>query len=78
MTTEEIKELWGDELFNVFADHIDEDGFLTNDWHLIIENEIPKFDNDWNDNPKHTETYQRMYLLDTEKNSDGTKIRPVN
>lgn len=77
MTTEEIKELWGEELFDVFADHIDEEGFLTNDWGNIIENEIPKFDKNWNDNPKYTDTYQRMYLIDIENNSDQTRIRPV-
>lgn len=29
MTTEQKKELWGEELFNAFADHIDENGWLT-------------------------------------------------
>lgn len=79
MTIKELKEIWGESLFNVFADHINDDGWLTTDWGQIIENEIPQFDNDWNDNPKYKDTYQRMYLLDLEEKETETGIwfRPI-
>lgn len=74
MKTEKLKDLWGEELFNVFANHIDEDGCLTESWAEIIENEIPKFDDDYNDNPLYRETYSRMYNMEFEE--IGNKIRP--
>jgi len=76
MTNEQLKELWGDELFNVFADHITEDGWLTKDWNQIIENEIPRFDKDYNDNEKYTDSYQRMYLLNYVESDCGNFIKP--
>lgn len=71
-----LKELWGEDLFDVFAGHLTEDGWLPSNWNLIIENEIPQFDKNWNDNPKYTETYQRMYMQDLEENEDGSMVRP--
>ena len=40
MTTEQKKELWGEELFNAFANHIDENGWLTEDWAGILDKEM--------------------------------------
>lgn len=76
MNTEEIKELWGEELFDAFADHIDEEGFLTNDWADILEKKYP--DHTFYDKPEIKENiYSRMYNLDAEENAEGTKHRPV-
>lgn len=77
MTKTEIKQLWGAELYSVFAEHIDENGFLTEDWATIVESEVRRFDEDWNDNPKYTDTYQRMYNLDFISNDDETMIKPA-
>jgi hypothetical protein len=71
------EELWGEDLFKVFGNHINEDGWLTSDWAQIIEDEVPRFDTDYNDNPEHSETYSRMYNLDYEENADQTLIRPL-
>jgi len=76
MTSKDIKKLWGDELYDVFAEHINEDGWLTEDWVDIIESEIPRFDSDWNDNPVYKDTYQRMYMLDMVSNEDETMCKP--
>lgn len=77
MATVQIEELWGEELFDVFADHIDDEGFLTNDWSEIIENKYP--DHTYYMTPEIKENiYSRMYNLDTEENSEGTKHRPIS
>ncbi|AZA91165.1 Uncharacterised protein [Chryseobacterium nakagawai] len=78
MTVEELKKLWGKDLFEAFADHFTNDGWLTTDWGQIIENEIPQFDNDWNDNPRYKDTYQRMYLLDHVESDCGKFIKPID
>lgn len=72
------QELWGDDLYKVFADYINEEGWLTADWANIIEHEVERFDNDYNDNPEYKETYGRMYNLDYQESSDGTLIRPIS
>lgn len=77
MTYEEKKELWGEDLFNVFAGAINEEGWLTSDWGEIIEEEIPRLDEDYNDNPQYSETYSRMYNLDHEESDCGKFIRPI-
>lgn len=77
MSTEEIQELWGEDLFKVFAGALNEEGWLTSDWNEIIEEEIPRLDEDYNDNPKYADTYQRMHMMDFEDSEDGKMIRPV-
>lgn len=77
MTTEELKELWGEDLFKVFGNHLTEDGWLTEDWGNILEKEVPQFDKDYNDNPDYKETYQRMCYLDHEESDCGKFIRPT-
>lgn len=77
MTQEDIKELWGEDLYSVFANHINQEGWLTEDWSDIIENEIPKFDKDYNDNPLFKETYERMYNLDYIESECGNFIKPT-
>jgi len=76
MTQEEIKKLWGDELYKVFSEHINNDGWLTSNWADIIEDEISKYDSDYNENPLYTKTYSRMYNIDLEMNSNGTMVTP--
>ena len=78
MTTKQKKQIWGEELFKVFAEHIDEKGWITSDWCEIIEDEIPQFDEDYNDNPIYKQTYQMMYNVEFEYNEDETKIRPID
>lgn len=77
MTTEKKKELWGEELFNAFANHIDENGWLTEDWAGILDKEMPDFDEDYNDNENKKEVFRRMYNLDYEESADGSMLRPV-
>ena len=77
MTTEQKKELWGEELFNAFANHIDENGCLTEDWAGILDKEMPDFDEDYNDNENKKEVFRRMYNLDYEESEDGLMLRPV-
>ena len=77
MTTEQKKELWGEELFNAFAEHIDENGWLTEDWGEILDKEMPDFDEDYNDNENKKEVFSRMYNLDYEESEDGSMLRPV-
>lgn len=71
------EELWGEDLFKVFGDHLNENGWLTPDWQNIIEKEVPRLDEDYNDNQEYRETYQRMYMMDFEESEDGKLIRPV-
>lgn len=77
MSRDEIQQLYGEELFNVLKEHIDEEGWITTNWHEIIEDEIPRFDENYNDNPVYRDTYQRMYYHDFEENEDKTRIRPL-
>jgi len=77
MKEKDIKEIWGNELYKVFKQHIDEEGWLTSQWADIIEDEIPKYDEDYNKNVLFESTYQRMYYLDMEHNFDYTKVRPL-
>lgn len=77
LNDEQIKELWGEDLYNVFAEHIDEYGRLTAEWQNIIENEIPRFDKHYNDNPLFKETYGRMYCLEYEVLENETLIIPT-
>lgn len=72
------KELWGSDLFAVFSKHIDKKGWLTNDWASIIENEIPKFDKNYNDNILFKDTYSRMYNTEFEYNEYESMIRPIS
>ncbi|WP_313138426.1 hypothetical protein [Myroides sp.] len=78
MTTEEIKELWGEELYNVFEQHIDDEGFLTEKWANIIEDNLSDWDEDFNDTNEKKEVYGLMYNIDFEYNEDKTKIRKIN
>jgi len=78
MTEEQIIKLWGEDLYNVFSDHINDEGWLTENWADIIEEEIPKFDEDWNDNELYTDTYGSMYNIEFESNEDETLIRPIS
>ena len=73
----DVKKLWGENLFLVFAEHINEEGWLTSEWGYILEDEVPKWDKDFNDIPLNRETYSRMYNLDYEENEDETLIRPL-
>lgn len=78
MATEEIKELWGEELFNVFADHLDSEGWLTENWAYIVEDNLSDWDEDFNDTNEKREVYGLMYNIDFEYNEDKTKIRRIN
>lgn len=78
MTTEEIKELWGEELYNVFEQHIDDEGFLTLKWANIIEDNLSDWDEDFNDTNEKKHVYGLMYNIDFEYNEDKTKIRKIN
>lgn len=71
------EELWGEDLYKVFRNHINEDGWLTSDWSDILEEKVPKLDDDYNTNPENGDTYNRMYNLEYEENQDGTMIRPL-
>lgn len=73
---EKNEKLWGEDLWNVFGNHINEEGWLTSEWQNIIEDEIPKYDKNYNDNPLHKGTYGRMYSLEYEESEDGLMIRP--
>jgi hypothetical protein len=72
------EDLWGADLFGVFGNHINEQGWLTSDWADILEEEVPKWDKDYVDNPLYGATYSRMYNTDFEDNEDETLIRPIN
>lgn len=69
--------LWGEDLYKVFRDYIDEEGWLTEEWAQVIDNEIPELDSDYNTNKLYSETYGRMYRTDFEKSIDGLFIRPL-
>jgi len=79
LTEAQLIELWGENLYNVFAEHINSDGWLTSKWADILEDEeiVKRFDDDYNDNPLFTDTYGRMYNVDWEFSTDETLIRPI-
>lgn len=74
-TQEELIQIWGDDLFETFGHHFDNEGWLTVDWTQIIEDEIPKWDEDFNDNEEYKEAFIHMYQIDSEYNENKTKIR---
>ncbi len=71
------KELWGADLYAVFSRHINKKGWLSSEWAKVIENEVPRFDGNYNDNPVYKSTYNRMYNIDFEESEDGLMIRPL-
>lgn len=72
-----VKELWGEDLYSVFSNHISDDGWLTCSWGDILEREISKFDENYNHNPEYKNTYSKMYLMDFRESVSGEYIRPV-
>lgn len=77
-TQEELIQIWGNDLFETFGHHIDNEGWLTADWTKIIEDEIPKWDDNFHDNEEYGDAYMRMYQIDYEENEDKTKIRRID
>lgn len=75
MSIEQMKELWGEELFKVFGNYLDEDGWLTSQWCDIIEENLSDWDDDFNDTNEKKEIYGTMYNIEFEYNADETKIR---
>jgi hypothetical protein len=77
-TTEEIKAIWGEDLFETFADHFDEEGWLPAEWPTILERELKDWDEHFRDTHEKSTAYGRMYNIDFEENEDGTKIRRID
>lgn len=79
MKTKDLKELWGEELYNAFADHIDEEGWLTENWGPILEEGFSDWDADYNDTNEKSNLYTRMYIQDFEKKETehGVFIKPI-
>ena len=73
----EIKKLWGEDLYNAFSAHINEDGWLTHDWATILEDNFSNWDENMNDTNILSDLYSKMYNIDFEENADETMIRPV-
>ena len=76
LNRKELISLWGEELFRLLGHHFDEFGFIREDWQEIIEDETPRFDKNYNDNPDYSEAYQLMYNLDFEE-VEG-RLRPIS
>ncbi|MBT0549155.1 hypothetical protein [Riemerella anatipestifer] len=78
MSDEGIKSIWGEYLYNIFAEHIDEDGWLIDNFAEIIDNKLKDWDEDYVDTGEKSEAYHRMHNTDFEESEDGLKIRPIN
>ncbi|WP_139420944.1 hypothetical protein [Chryseobacterium mulctrae] len=76
MDQEQIKEMWGDKLYNAFANYINDEGWLIGNWAAILENDFSDWDNNYNDTNEKSNLYSRMYNLDYEVNEDSSGIRP--
>ncbi|KPE50134.1 hypothetical protein [Chryseobacterium indologenes] len=78
MNKKELKEIWGEKLFNAFADHIDQEGWLMQNWGPILEDNYSDWDEDYNDTNEKSNLYSTMYLQDFEekKTESGIFIRP--
>lgn len=68
--------MWGEELFNAFADNLTADGWLTKDWAQIIEDNYDDVDKDYNENKVKKNIYTRMYMMDFEESDCGQFIKP--
>lgn len=77
MTKKEIKELWGETLYNAFKEHLTDDGWLTINWAHILEEKFNDWDDDYNDTNIKSRLYQQMYLLDFDDNFNGSFIKPT-
>lgn len=75
MDRDGLIDLWGEYLFRLIGHHFDDYGFIREDWDVIIEDEIPRFDKNYNDNSDYSEVYQLMYNIDFEE-FDG-RVRPI-
>lgn len=78
MTNKELKSLWGEPLYTAFKEYITEDGWLTNNWGQILEDNFSDWDDDYNDTNIKSRLYQAMYLKDFDDNFDNTHIKPSN
>lgn len=76
MTTEQIQDLWGEDLYKVFGNYIDEEGWLTEEWGKIVEENLSDWDKDYNDNDEKKDVYRIMYSIEFEDDETETKIRP--
>ncbi|HCM34152.1 hypothetical protein [Chryseobacterium sp.] len=72
-----IKEMWGDDLFDAFADHFDKDGWLTVNWGPIVENKYQDLDENYNENATKKNIYTRMYMQDFQESDCKQFIRPT-
>ncbi|MDD1553133.1 hypothetical protein FO615_06020 [Riemerella anatipestifer] len=78
MSDKGVKSIWGEYLYNIFAEHIDEDGWLTSDFAEIIDNKLKDWDEDYVTTNERSKAYYRVYNTDFEESEDGLKIRPIN
>lgn len=77
MEAVEIEKLWGEELYNAFSNHINEDGWLTSNWAPILEDNFSNWDENYKDTNILSNLYSKMYNMDFEENEEEALIRPV-
>ncbi|MCA4781472.1 hypothetical protein IF125_04240 [Empedobacter stercoris] len=78
MTTEQIEQAWGEELYNAFSEWIDDKGWLVGNWPDYLEENYSNWDKNYNDTNIKSNLYSQMYNLDIEfldENEDA--CRPV-
>lgn len=72
-----VPQVWDERLVKAFGNLINDEGWLTSDWHEHLENNFKDWDEDGIDTNEKKELYGLMYNLDFEESSDGKLIRPI-
>lgn len=72
-----VPQNWDERLVKAFGNLINEEGWLTSDWHYFLEDNFKDWDSEGNDTNEKKELYGLMYNLDFEESKDGKYIRPI-
>ncbi|UWX67957.1 hypothetical protein NZD85_04960 [Empedobacter stercoris] len=78
MTTKQIEQAWGEELYNAFSEWIDDKGWLVGNWPDYLEENYSNWDKNYNDTNIKSNLYSQMYNLNIEfLDENESACRPV-
>ncbi|STD53059.1 hypothetical protein [Empedobacter falsenii] len=78
MTTEQIEQAWGEDLYNAFYKLINEKGWLVGNWADYLEENFSNWDKNYNDTNIKSILYSQMYNLNLDFLDDKeSACRPI-
>lgn len=78
-TKKQLTVLWGNHLYKKLSPWIDKDGYITDNWASIVENNFQDWDKDYIDTNEKSDIYYAMYNLEFEPHPENELlIRPID